>query len=172
MMRTVSVVLIGILLAAGMAMGGPSFARAETDGFGGLEIVSAEGLDAMRGGYKAGTDLMFSFGIEKAVYVNGVLEATSSLNLLQPDGGSSQLLQGPSFKLYQSGSIIPNSNGVDLSAFTGPGQGFQGTIIQNHLDGQTIMNVTRISVGLNVLGAYRENNLSAILSQQMIRSLR
>jgi len=101
-----------------------------------------------------------------------VLEATSSLNLLQPGGGSSQLSQGPSFKLYQSGSIIPNSNGVDLSAFTGPGQGFQGTIIQNHLDGQTIMNVTKISVGLNVLGAYRENNLSAILSQQMIRSLR
>jgi len=27
-------------------------------------------------------------------------------------------------------------------------------------------------VGLNVLGAYRENNLSAILSQHMIRSLR
>lgn len=171
MKRTVAGVLIGILLAAGMAMGGPSFAWAESDGFGGVEIVSAEELDAMRGGYKAGTDLLFSFGIEKAVYVNGVLEATSSLNLLQPGGGDRQLSQAPSFNLIQNGSGIPN-NGKDFSAFTLPGQGFQGTIIQNNLDHQTITNVTRISVGLNVLGAYRENNLSAILSQQLIRSLR
>lgn len=171
MKRTVAGVLIGILLAAGMAMGGPSFARAETDGFGGLEIVSAEGLDATRGGYKAGTDLMFSFGIEKAVYVNGVLEATSSLNLLQPGGGSSQLSQVPSFLLIQSDPNIPGS-GTNYSAFTLPGQGFQGTIIQNSVDGANIATFTRISVGLNVLGAYRENNLSAILSQQMIRSLR
>jgi hypothetical protein len=171
MKRTVAGVLIGILLAAGMAMGGPSFARAETDGFGGMEIVSAEGLDATRGGYKAGTDLMFSFGIEKAVYVNGVLEATSSLNLLQPGGGSSQLSQAPSFQLIQNGSDIPNL-GKDFSAFTLPGQGFQGTIIQNSVDGANIATFTRITVGLNVLGAYRENNLSAILNQQMIRSLR
>jgi hypothetical protein len=99
MKRTVAGVLIGILLAAGMAMGGPSFARAETDGFGGMEIVSAEGLDATRGGYKAGTDLMFSFGIEKAVYVNGVLEATSSLNLLQP--GGIELSQNPGSSLFR-----------------------------------------------------------------------
>jgi len=167
MKRTVAGVLIGILLAAGMAMGGPSFARAETDGFGGLEIVSAEGLDATRGGYKAGTDLMFSFGIEKAVYVNGVLEATSSLTLLQPGGGSSQLSQVPSFNLIQI-----DGSGTNYSAFTLPGQGFQGTIIQNSVDRANIATFTRISVGLNVLGAYRENNLSAILSQQMIRSLR
>jgi hypothetical protein len=154
-----------------MAMGGPSFARAETDGLGDVEIVSAEGLDAMRGGYKAGTDLMFSFGIEKAVYVNGVLEATSSLNLLQPGGGSSQLSQVPSFKLIQSDPTIPGS-GTNFSAITSPVQGFQGTIIQNSVNGAHIFNVTKISVGLNVLGAYRENNLSAILSQQMIRSLR
>jgi hypothetical protein len=171
MKKTVAGALIGILLAAGMAMGGPSFARAETDGFVGVEIVSAEELDATRGGYKAGTDLMFSFGIEKAVYVNGVLEATNSLNLLSPGGGAAQLSQATSFDLVQNGSGIPNS-GKDFSAFTLPGQGFQGTIIQNNLDHQTITNVTRISVGLNVLGAYRENNLSAIMSHQLIRSLR
>ena len=165
MKRTVAGVLIGILLAAGMAMGGPSFARAETDWLGDLEIVSAEGLDAMRGGYKTGTDLMFSFGIEKAVYVNGVLEATSSLNLLQPGGEGSQVLQVPAFNLIQKG-------GGNFSAFTSPEHGFQGTIIQNSLDRQRIQTFTKISVGLNVLGAFRENNLSAIMNQQLIRSSR
>jgi hypothetical protein len=171
MRPTAANLLIALALAACMALWGPSWARADADGFGGAEIVSMQELDATRGGYQAGKDLMFSFGIEKAVYVNGVLEATSSLNLLQPGGGASRLSQAPSFQLIQNGSGIPNL-GKDFSAFTLPGQGFQGTIIQNHLDGQTIMNVTRISVGLNVLGAYRENNLSAILSQQQIRSLR
>ena len=171
MRTTVPKLLIVLAFAAVMALWGPSSARAETDGFGGLEIVSAEGLDATRGGYKAGTDLMFSFGIEKAVYVNGVLEATSSLNLLQPGGGSSQLSQVPSFKLIQSDPNIPGS-GTNYSAFTLPVHGFQGTIIQNSVNGANIATFTRISVGLNVLGAYRENNLSAILSQQMIRSLR
>ena len=95
MRTTVPKLLIVLAFAAVMALWGPSPARAETDGLGGVEIVSAEELDAARGGYKAGTDLMFSFGIEKAVYVNGVLEATSSLNLLQAGGAGSQLSQVP-----------------------------------------------------------------------------
>jgi hypothetical protein len=171
MRTTVRKLLIVLALAAVMALWGPSSARADADGFGGAEIVSAEGLDAMRGGYKAGTDLMFSFGIEKAVYVNGVLEAASSLNLLQPGGGSSQLSQVPSFTLIQKGSSLPNI-GTNFSAFTLPEHGFQGTIIQNSLDYQKIQTFTKISVGLNVLGAFRENNLSAIMNQQLIRSSR
>jgi hypothetical protein len=171
MKRPAAGLLIGILLSAGMAMGGPSFARAGADGFGDMEIVPLEELDGTRGGYKAGTGQMFSFGIEKAVYVNGVLEATSSLNLLQPAGGPGLVSQDSPFKLIQIGSGNPDA-GKNSSAFTLPGQGYQGTIIQNSLDRQTITNITRITVGLDVLGAYRENNLSAILSQQLIRSLR
>ena len=134
-----------------MALWGSSFARAETDGFGGAEIVPLQELDAVRGGYQAGKDLMFSFGVEKATYLNGVLQATSSLNLLQSGGGGGQASQVPVFNLVQNGSGIPNS-GKDFSAFTLPGQGFQGTILQNSLDRQWITNVTKISVGLNVLG--------------------
>jgi hypothetical protein len=160
---------IVLALAAVMALWGPSSGRADADGFGGAEIVPFEELDAARGGYQAGKDLMFSFGVEKATYINGVLQATSSLNLLQPAGESRQGSQVPSFTLVQNGTSIPNS-GKDFSAFFLPGQGFQGTIIQNSLDKQWITNVTKISVGLNVLGAIRENNLSSILNQQLIRS--
>lgn len=170
-MRTTAKRLIVLALAAGMALWGPSSARADADGFGGAEIVPLQELDATRGGYQAGQDLMFSFGIEKAIYLNGVLEATSSLNLLQPAGGGSPSSQVPSFTLIQNGSSIP-SIGKNFSAFTSPGQGFQGTILQNSLDLQKITTVTKISVGLNVLGAFRENNLSSIVNQQLIHSFR
>jgi len=170
-MRTTPKLLISLALAAGMALWGPSSARADADGFGGEETVALQELDATRGGYQAGQDLMFSFGVEKATYLNGVLVATSSLNLLQPGGEGGQVSQVPVFKLVQNGSGIPNI-GKDFSAFTLPGQGFQGTILQNSLDKQWITNVTKISVGLNILGAFRENNLSAIVNQQLIHSSR
>ncbi|MGA8752403.1 hypothetical protein [Candidatus Deferrimicrobium sp.] len=163
--------LIVLAFAAVMALWGPSPARAETDVLGGVEIVSAEELDAARGGYKAGTDLMFSFGIEKAVYVNGVLEATSSLNLMQAGGAGSQLSQVPfPGTLIQLG--MPGDPGIGINSSAISPDSFRGIILQNSLNNQWITNVTKISVGLNVLGAYRENNLSAILSQQQIRSLR
>lgn len=157
--------LICLALAAGMALWGPPSARADADGFGGAEVVSLQELDATRGGYKGGTDMMFSFGIEKAVYINGVLEATSSLNLLNPGGGSSRLSQEPVFNLVQKGED-------NFSAFTRKDQGFQGTIIQNSLDYQRIQTFTKISVGLNVIGAFRENNLSTVLNQRLIHSIR
>jgi hypothetical protein len=171
MRTTAPKLLIGLALAAVMALWGPSSARADADGFGGAEIVPLQELDATRGGYKAGTDLMFSFGVEKATYLNGVLQATSYLNLLQPGGEGSQASQVPVFKLIQNGSSLPNI-GTNFSAFTLPVDGFQGTIIQNSLDQQRIAHITKISVGLNVLGAFRENNLSAIMNQQLIRSSR
>ena len=172
MKRTVAGVLIGILLAAVMAMGGPSSARAETDGFGGAEIVPLQELDATRGGYKAGTDLMFSFGIEKAVYVNGVLEATSSLNLLQAGGGGGPLSQVPfpGTLIQVGGKPGDLSIGKNFPAISP--DSFRGIIVQNSLDKQLITNFTKISVGLNVLGAVRENNLSAIVNQQLIHSFR
>ena len=114
---------------------------------------------------------MFSFGMEKAVYVNGVLEATSSLNLLQPGGGSSQFSQAPWFKLIQSDPGIPGA-GTNFSAFTRPRTRLPGDNHSEQPGRPEDQTFTKISVGLNVLGAYRENNLSAILSQQLIRSLR
>jgi len=171
MKRTVAGVLIGFLLSAGMAMGGPSYARAGDDGFGGVELVPVEELDGARGGYKAGSGQMFAFGIEKAVYVNGVLEATSSLNFLQPAGGAGHSSQVPfPGMLVQIGKPGDPNSGKNFSALSP--DSFHGIMVQNSLDHQTITNITRITVGMNLLGAYRENNLSAILSQQLTRSIR
>ncbi|HWS16161.1 MAG TPA: hypothetical protein VN450_08240 [Candidatus Methylomirabilis sp.] len=154
---------------AGIAPGS-FFSRADADEFGGAEIVPVEELESTRGGYKAGTDLMFSFGIEKAVYVNGVLEASSTLNLLSPGaGGGFSQVPFPG-TLIQIGNPGDPNTGSNFSAIS-PGD-FRGIILQNSLDQQRIANITKISVGLNVLGAYRENHLSGILNQQLFRSIR
>jgi len=161
--------LIVLALAAVMALWGSSSAKADEDGFGGAEIVPLQELDAARGGYQAGKDLMFSFGVEKATYLNGVLQATSSLNLLQPAGAVGDMSQTPfPGQLIQIGNPGDPNVGKNLSAISP--DTFRGIILQNSLDQQRITNVTKISIGLNVLGTIRENNLSSILNQQLIRS--
>jgi len=167
MRTTAPKLLIVLALAAVMALWGPSSARADADGFGNAEIVSLQELDSARGGYQAGKDLMFSFGVEKATYLNGVLQATSSLNLLQPGGAVAEGMQTPfPGTLIQVGK--PGDQNKNFSAISP--DSFRGIILQNSLDKQWITNVTKISVGLNVLGASRENHLSTILNQQLIRS--
>lgn len=44
-------------------------------------VAEAERLDSVRGGFTTPAGLQFSFGIERAVYVNGDLVATTTLNL-------------------------------------------------------------------------------------------
>lgn len=166
-MRRILFLFVVVFLAAAVRVNAGSGA----DEFAGAEVVPVEVLDSTRGGYKAGTDMMFSFGIEKAVYVNGVLEATSSLNLLSPNGGAGGLPQVPfPGTLIQIGNPGDPNSGKNFSAISL--DNFRGIILQNSLDQQRIANITKISVGLNILGAYRENNLSAILDQQLFRSIR
>lgn len=166
-MRRILFLFVVVFLAAAVRVNAGSGA----DEFAGAEVVPVEELDSTRGGYKAGTDMMFSFGIEKAVYVNGVLEATSSLNLLSPNGGAGGFPQVPfPGTLIQIGNPGDPNSGKNFSAISP--DNFRGIILQNSLDQQRIANITKISVGLNILGAYRENNLSAILNQQLFRSIR
>lgn len=166
-MRRILFLIVVVFLAAAVRVEAGSGA----DGFGDAEVVPVEELESTRGGYKAGTDMMFSFGIEKAVYVNGVLEATSSLNFLSPGGGAGGFSQVPfPGTLVQVGNPGDPNSGTNFSAVSL--DNFRGIILQNSLDQQRIANITKISVGLNILGAYRENNLSAILNQQLFRSFR
>ena len=166
-MRRILFLFVVVFLAAAVRVD----AGSDADGFRGAEVVPVEELESTRGGYKAGTDMMFSFGIEKAVYVNGVLEATSSLNLLSPNGGAGGFPQVPfPGTLIQIGNPGDPNSGKNFSAISP--DDFRGIILQNTLDQQRIANITKISVGLNILGAYRENNLSGILNQQLFRSIR
>lgn len=126
--------------------------------------VSAASLDEMRGGFVL-DGLNISFGIQRAVYVNGALVTTTSLNVIGLANGTASVSMSPTgaFALTQTGG----GNGV---AATAPST--FGSVVQNTLDGQRIQTVTVINASLNSLGMLRNLNLQSSLRRAVIDSLR
>ena len=130
--------------------------------------VNETSLDRVRGGFVT-ESLNISFGIERAVYVNGALVTTTSLNVSDLgkisagrgttafDSGTLALVQSGAGNSVSAGSISPTS---------------LGTVIQNTLDGQKIQNVTVINATVNSLGILRGLNLQSSLRGAVIDSLR
>lgn len=118
-------------------------------------------LDAMRGGYEVPSGLLLSFGIERAVYVNGELVATTRVNI--PD------IARMSTEQAQALGAIGDAIVVQI----GPGNrfdpaGFNGVAIQNTLDGQDIRSLTTLNVGVNTLGVFQDLNGQAALHNALI----
>ena len=133
-----------------------------------LVAVSELALDRVRGGFVT-DNLSISFGIERAVYINGALVTTTSLNLsdlgrLTAGRGTTVMDTGP-LGLVQSGA----GNSVSIGAFSASSI---GTVVQNTLDGQKIQNVTVINATVNSLGILRGLNLQSSLRGAVIDSLR
>lgn len=137
--------------------------------FGDRQVAVAESsLDRVRGGF-AVDGLNISFGIERAVYVNGALVTTTSLNIsdlgrVTAGRGTTSFSVG-SMGLIQSGA----NNVVNIGAFSST---TAGTVIQNTLDGQKIQNVTVINATANSLNVFRGLNLGSSLRSAVIESLR
>lgn len=120
-----------------------------------------ERLDALRGGYEVPSGLLLSFGIERAVYVNGDLVATTRVNI--PDVARMSAEQAQAL-----GEI-----GDAIVVQIGPGNrfdpaGFNGVAIQNTLDGQDIRSLTTLDVGVNTLGVFQDLNSQAALHNALI----
>ena len=130
--------------------------------------VSDTSLGSVRGGF-SGNGLNISFGIERAVYVNGALVTTTSLNF----GDLGQITAGRGATSLDAGTIQLIQNGVGNSVATGSiSPASIGTVIQNTLDGQKIQNMTVINATVNSLGLLRSMNLGASLRGAVIDSLR
>ena len=130
--------------------------------------VAESSLDRVRGGF-AVDGLNISFGIERAVYVNGALVTTTSLNIA--DLGRVTAGRGTvSFSVGSMGLIQSGANNVvSTGAFSST---TAGTVIQNTLDGQKIQNVTVINATANSLNVFRGLNLGSSLRSAVIESLR
>jgi hypothetical protein len=130
--------------------------------------VSEQSLDRIRGGF-AGDNLTISFGIERAVYVNGALVTTTSLNLSDlgrlTGGRGSAAFEAGSLGLIQSGA----GNTVAIGSIASTSL---GTVVQNTLDGQKIQNVTVINATVNSLGVLKGMNLQSSMRGAVIDSLR
>ena len=130
--------------------------------------VESHLLDDMRGGFETPLNLTLSFGIERAVYLNGALVTTTSFNLpalggIMRDDASGQATPVSSVALLQNGSgntfVTPTI--TPLAA----------TVIQNTLNNQSIQNLTTINASANSLQLLRNNSLQSLIRDSIGNAL-
>lgn len=118
-----------------------------------LVALDSHALDDIRGGFEpAGSTLSFSFGIERAVYINGELIAQTVLNVKDLQGTAGAGVTAAS-QVITAGSATGALGVVQRGAGNGiavpVGSNVAGTVIQNTLDNQKIQNVTTVNAVVN-----------------------
>ena len=131
--------------------------------------VSAQTLDGSRGGFDTGTGLLVSFGIERAVSVNGNLVSNTSFNIpnvanLTPEQAKLATVALSTVNLVQ----------------IGPGNSYQpgnlgslnlGLTVQNSLNDQLIRSQTVINTSVNSLSLLKSLNLQGVLNEALINAV-
>jgi hypothetical protein len=129
-------------------------------------------LDKVRGGFETSTGLKISFGIERAVYINGALVTTTSLNvsdLGKVNGGTGTV----STAVAGSSNLTLIQNGPGNTFLSGPvSAATVGTVVQNTLNDQKIQSITAINATVNSLQLVRAQNFQSTLRGALIDSLR
>ena len=125
--------------------------------------ASDQTLDTMRGGFDLGTGLMVSFGISRAVYVNGQLITSttfrvSDLTSLTPQQAVALSQQ---ISAQSQAQVVKNGPGntMELSVASAP----LSTFIQNTLNNQNIRNQTIIDMSSNGMGMVKGLNLQGTI---------
>ncbi len=128
-------------------------------------------LDQLRGGFDAGGGLMVSFGISRALFVNGQLVTstsfqvgdTSKLTAAQLDAVSQQVSSQARAQVVQNGpgNTVENGAAVPLA-----------TYVQNTLNNQTIRNQTVIQATSNGLSLVKNLNLQATINDSINNAVR
>lgn len=140
------------------------------------ETVDDQTLAQMRGGFvtsAGGQTLELSFGIERAVYVNGELVTKTALIAPQfAGGGVPQNIQIGNVSLVQNGAGNAFSAKDLMDAMPANVSSGSLTVIQNSLDNQVIKQVTTINAGVNSLSIARDINLGSVVNRQIVNSIR
>jgi len=140
--------------SAGVAAAGPPARVALAGSFAGWQPVAAERLDGLRGGFDLG-GLLVSFGIERAVYVNGSLVTTTSLQIADLSKLSSATAADLAQLSLPSLVQLGPGNSYDV---IGSGNSLPANIIQNTLDNQNIRSTTVINAAANALSFIKSIN--------------
>ena len=133
--------------------------------------ASDQTLDKLRGGFDLGTGLMVSFGISRAVYVNGQLITSTTFRV----GDLTSLTPQQAIVLSQQIStqtqaqVVKNGPGntMELSIASAP----LSTFIQNTLNNQSIRNQTIIDMTSNGMGIAKGLNLQATIDAAIADAL-
>lgn len=123
--------------------------------------VPAHQLDDIRGGFDTSLNLTLSFGIERAIYLNGALVTTTSFNLpalgsVPRDDANGSILSAGSVALVQNGpgnTFVPPRDSTPLAA----------TVIQNTLSNQSLQSLITINASSNSLQILRTNAFQSML---------
>ena len=142
----------------------PSQTNAQGDQLEGEWVAMApQKLDRMRGGIELPSGMLLSFGIQRAVYVNGNLVATTSINV--PDIANITTDQAQQLAGLQNTMLIQIGEG---NTFVPNGVG--GLVIQNSLNDQDIRALTTLNVGTSTLGLFQDLNANAALQDALINT--
>jgi hypothetical protein len=113
----------------------------------------------MRGGFEIDSGLTVSFGIQRAVYVDGNLVATASVTV--PDLARITTAQADALRTSAGTlSLVQNGGGNAFDAGATPAAAV-ATVIQNSLNNQEIRSLTVIDATVNTLGALKALNFAA-----------
>lgn len=122
-------------------------------------------LDTLHGGFETAAGMRVSFGIERAVFVNGVLASVTTVNVADLGQLSGRgVSEGATVAVIQNG---PNNAFVAHASNAGA----LATVIQNSLDNQTIRAVTTINATVNSIEMLRTARLDQSLRDTMVHSL-
>ena len=137
--------------------------------FSALNAVATHELDDMRGGFSTSLNLTLSFGIERAVYLNGALVTTTNFNLpslgaSSRDAADGTTLAGGSIALVQNGPGNTFVQGREVPPLA-------ATVIQNTLDNQTLHSLTTINTASNSLQILHTNAFQSLIQDGISRVL-
>lgn len=127
-------------------------------------------LDEARGGFITDTGVRIAFGVERAVYLNGTLVTTTTLNVSEL-GSVSAGRSGTGASDTGNVLLLQNGPGNTFSAGATANSTF-GTVIQNTLNDQNIKSITTINATVNSLQVLRGMNLQSALRSAITGSLR
>ena len=143
--------------------------------FDGAQVVANQDLDNMRGGFVTNSGLQISLGIIRAVGIDGVLQAISTVNIANTPQLSTQLAKlGFSTSNAQTtaeataGITSQQADGATLVKNTG-----NLMIVQNSENNKLIQNTQIFNVVVeNTRNVQRALNLSSSFRQQMMNMFR
>ncbi len=119
-----------------------------------------ERLDRLRGGFVLPSGLLMSFGIERAVYVDGQLVATARFNV--PDIARITVDQANALAGIQDTLLVQVGEG---NTFVANGMG--GIVVQNTLSNVDIRALTTINVASSTLGMFQDLNFNSALQDAL-----
>lgn len=124
--------------------------------------VSDARLDEMRGGFDIATGLQIAFGIERAVFVNGQLVATTSFNI--PNLAQITVPQAQQLaQALNTATVVQTGAGNIAPANLMPGAS-AATIIQNTLNNQSIKALTTVNAAVNTLAQFKASNVQSTIN--------